>query len=76
MMPRLPAGYSSGFFPPREAEADDFFALASGLFIGVSSPKGSWGGVNDAALASRLFLGVSSPTGSWGGVDDAALAIG
>ena len=43
---------SSGFRPPREAGAADVVALASELCLGVSSPKGSWGGVNDAALAS------------------------
>ena len=40
---------------------------SSYLVLRVSSPKVSWGGVNDSALASRLFLGVSSPKESWGG---------
>ena len=52
MMPLSPAGYSLGFFPPREAGASDVAALASGLFLGVSSPKGSWVGVDDVTLAS------------------------
>ena len=43
---------SPGFRPPREAGAANVAALASGLFLGVSSPKGSWGGVDVAALAS------------------------
>ena len=38
-------------------------------FLGVLSPKGSWGGVNDTALASGLsssfVLGVLSPRGSF-----------
>ena len=47
------------FFCPR-----CFVPLSSSLFLRVSSPKGSWGSVDDAALASRLFLGVFSPKGS------------
>ena len=43
---------SPGFRPPRKAGAANVAALASGLFIGVSSPKGIWGGVDVAALAS------------------------
>ena len=50
---------SLGFRPPREAGAADVAALASGLFLGVLSPKGSWGGVDDAALASGCRTAVA-----------------
>ena len=50
---------SPGFRPPREAGAANVAALASGLFLGVSSPKGSWGGVDDAALASGCRTAVA-----------------
>ena len=46
------------------------------FFLRVLSPKGSWGGVDDAALVSGLFLGVFPPKGRWGGVNVAALASG
>ena len=52
IMPRLPANCYSGFCPPSEAGANDVAALASEVLLGVSSPKRSWGGINDAALAS------------------------
>ena len=52
MIPRLPAGCSSGFLLPRDAMAADVAALASRFFLGVLSPKGSWDGVDDAALPS------------------------
>ena len=44
--------FSLGFRPLSEAGAANVAALASGLLLGVSSPKGSWVGVNVAALAS------------------------
>ena len=43
---------SAGFCPPREAGEANVAALASGLFIGVTPPKGSWGGIDVVALAS------------------------
>ena len=43
---------SPRFRPPREAGAANVAALASGLFLGVSSPKGIWDSVDVAALAS------------------------
>ena len=52
MLPRSPVNCASGFLPPREAGAADVSALASELFLVVSPPKGSWGGVNDATLTS------------------------
>ena len=54
MTPRSPAGgalpFVLRFFYPRGGSLS---------FLGVSSPKGSWGGVNDAALASRCWTAVA-----------------
>ena len=54
MTPRLPAGEALPFVPgvlsPRGR---------SSSFLEVSSPKGSWGGVNDAALASGCRTAVA-----------------
>ena len=51
MLPSSQANCALGFRPPREAGAADVATLASELCLGFTFPKGSWGGVNDAALA-------------------------
>ena len=40
------------------------------MVLGVSSPKGSWGGVDDAALARELLPGFRPPREA--GADDVA----
>ena len=59
MMPRSPANCYLGFRPPSKAGAADVAALASKVLLEVSSPKRSWGGVNDAALASGCRTAVA-----------------
>ena len=54
MTPRLPAGEAlpvvPGVLSPRGS---------SSSFLGVSSPKGSWGGVDDAVLANECRTAVA-----------------
>ena len=54
MTPRSPAGEALPFDPGVSSPRG-----SSWLFLGVSSPKGSWGGVDEAALASGCRTAVA-----------------